>query len=111
MEHQDHQTRCIRTDRFKLIRNFASCRRLIVPSSRDRKAKVPLPFEELYDLQKDPNEFNDVAGDPAYDETRHDLNGRLWAFLERVNDPVLNGPMPHPYYEQSMARFRDAAGR
>ncbi|MBN1671506.1 MAG: sulfatase [Kiritimatiellae bacterium] len=108
MEHEAHQTRCVRTERFKLIRNFGSKRNPIVPCERGVKGKTPTPVEELYDLQADPNEFNDIAQDPAYAETKRGLNKRLWAFLERAHDPVLQGPMPHPYYEQAIADFRAA---
>ena len=31
------------------------------------------------------------------------LDGRLWAWLEEVGDPILKGTVPTPYYRRLMA--------
>jgi len=108
--------RAIRTDRFKYIRNFPdrdgrppSARpRLILPvdieQSLSRQALRRLgdphlqgrPEEELYDLDKDPDELHNVAGDPAYGSALSDLRSRLERWMERTADPLLKGPIPCP---------------
>ena len=35
------------------------------------------PAEELYDLQEDPHELNNLANDPAYSDILNDLRGKL----------------------------------
>ncbi len=44
------------------------------------------PMLELYDLQKDPDEFNNVATDPAYAGTLDDMKGRLSAWMHATYD-------------------------
>jgi len=45
------------------------------------------PEEELYDLREDPYHLNNVAGDPAYAETRRHLGDQLMSVLREQNDP------------------------
>ncbi|MCB1236989.1 MAG: hypothetical protein KDM91_18115, partial [Verrucomicrobiae bacterium] len=45
------------------------------------------PGEELYDLRKDPNQLNNVANDPAYDEARRDLRARVETWMRETGDP------------------------
>ncbi len=42
---------------------------------------------ELYDLETDPYETRNLAGNPAYAETLETLKDKLYAFQERTNDP------------------------
>ncbi len=49
------------------------------------------PAEELYDLQNDPHEMRDLAGDPAYAETKATVAAQLMAELERTKDPRVIG--------------------
>jgi len=97
-----YQGRCVRTDRHKLIRNF----------SIDRYYRKPVDFTdyddygvtpnlELYDLQNDPLEFNNLAEDPKYTETRRALEASLRRWLQDVGDPILRGPLRTPFYERS----------
>ncbi|MFD1142188.1 sulfatase [Larkinella insperata] len=48
---------------------------------------------ELYDLDKDPNEFNNLAGDEPYQEIEHQLKAQLqeWMILNRDYVPL---PIP-----------------
>ncbi|MCK5465679.1 MAG: DUF4976 domain-containing protein, partial [Bacteroidales bacterium] len=55
------------------------------------------PSEELYDLENDPYEINNLAGDPAYDEVLTSLRGRLYDWMDKTNDPVL---IPEPILEE-----------
>src|SRR5262249_4707114 len=54
---------------------------------RSLDAYLHRPHEELYDLEQDPNEVKNVAGDPAYAEVLKDLRGRLKDWQERTKDP------------------------
>jgi len=49
--------------------------------------------EELYDLEKDPAEINNLAGDHAYESVRVELEERLNAHLEREEDPFYSLPV------------------
>jgi N-sulfoglucosamine sulfohydrolase len=91
--------RCVRTDRYKLIRNFNKSDRYRLPSEADsstneaamRRSGKPRPFEELYDLKKDPNEFNNVAEDPAYAPVLEDLRQRLDKWMSDTGDFMRGG--------------------
>jgi N-sulfoglucosamine sulfohydrolase len=47
------------------------------------------PREELFDLDADPHELHNLAGDPAYANVLRDLRGRLRAWQRETNDPWL----------------------
>ncbi len=42
--------------------------------------------DEFYDLQADPHEMTNLDADPAYDEAKRDLVGRMWRFAYREQD-------------------------
>jgi len=60
------------------------------------------PAEELYDLEKDPDQLNNVADDPAYAEAKKRLAGELTAYLKKTGDPREHGAGDkfdkYPYY-------------
>jgi N-sulfoglucosamine sulfohydrolase len=59
------------------------------------------PAEELYDLNKDPDQLQNVASDPAYREVLETLSGRLMDELEKTDDPRLGDASrleQYPYY-------------
>jgi len=125
----DH-LRCVRTERFKYIRNFLPLRPLLQPNAyKDNKAiyqrlrelhaagELPeLPErllfaperapEELYDLQADLHETHNLAGDPAYADVLADLRGRLERWMEETND---HGRTPESaaMYDSDMAVYLD----
>jgi arylsulfatase A-like enzyme len=103
--------RCVRTDRYKYIYNFASVRpenycldiynTPMLHESLPLLARSPNRFDELYDLEKDPTESADVAESPEYAEVREDLAKRLVGWMADTNDPILNGPVASPrFYER-----------
>jgi arylsulfatase A-like enzyme len=49
------------------------------------------PAEELYDLQADPGQLNNVAGVPAYAEVLQSLSSRLLDELRATGDPRASG--------------------
>ncbi|HZT80274.1 MAG TPA: sulfatase/phosphatase domain-containing protein [Gemmataceae bacterium] len=54
---------------------------------RGMDAYLHRPKEELYDLEKDPHELRNVAGDPAYADVLNDLRRRLKDWQKKTNDP------------------------
>ncbi len=120
-EHQahalrDNTSRCIRTGRYKLIRNFDPGRTILKPIDVDPQAVAEhverprrngtRPFGQLFDLREDPWEERDLSGDPEYAEVFRDLSDRLWRWMEEVGDPVLDGPIVTPYYDRAMEDYR-----
>jgi arylsulfatase A-like enzyme len=104
--------RCIRTERHKFIRNFEASFAVEVPAdvqagpifrsnpprySRDRPSLV-----ELYDLIEDPLETNNLAGQAEVASVENELSDRLWQWMRDTNDPLLEGPIPSPYYRRAM---------
>jgi arylsulfatase A-like enzyme len=116
--------RCVRTERFKYIRNFHHLRPLLQPSGyKDAKPTVirlrelhaqgklsPLqeellfsptrPAEELYDVQADPFEIRNLAGDPQFRSTLETLRTRLDRWMAETRDP---GPESEKAYDASYA--------
>ncbi len=96
--------RCIRTARHKLIRNFLPGWPVQISgpyASRFGKEYVERHFSEerpeyeLYDLESDPWEKQNLAGADAYRGIEADLTQRLQQFLESTGDPILRGHIPH----------------
>jgi N-sulfoglucosamine sulfohydrolase len=60
------------------------------------------PGEELYDLKKDPEQLDNVAGRPEYAKTQKELSERLTQGLKRTQDPRVVGGAEkfdrYPYY-------------
>ena len=110
--------RSIRTDRWKYIRNFEAAAGIEIPmdiaGSRSYKAcagaLVPKhhPPAELYDLEADPIEQANIAGQPFIAETEADLHGRLVTWMHATADPLLDGPVPSPFYRDAQISMRAA---
>lgn len=49
--------------------------------------ETPRPAEELYDLRADPDEVNNLAGNPAFAAKRKELSGVLATWREQIHDP------------------------
>jgi arylsulfatase A-like enzyme len=89
--------RCVRTRRHKYIRNIAPGPAVFLPGDI-RKSPVgavlgdrhetPRPEEELYDLEKDPDEMVNLVGEPACEEVLDDMRRRLTRWLDATEDPV-----------------------
>lgn len=102
--------RCVRTARYKYIRNFMPERPYTQPN-RYIETSYPVlallkkqaaagtlnpvqslfmqphkPPEELYDLEKDPYEVNNLAGDPALQATLLELRGTLDHWMADTGD-------------------------
>ena len=97
--------RSVRTSRYKYIRRYlvrpgsVNCdasvsRSLLCQNGWDERSR---PSECLFDLMFDPQEANNLAGDPALAEVLADMRARLARWMQETNDPVLTGRIePRP---------------
>ena len=101
--------RFVRTERYKLIRNFGALRYPDPPiTSADEPPTLDVVPVELYDLDNDPNEFRNVADEPAFASIRLKLDTLLKNWLIEVDDPVLRGPTPTPAWRLAIADYANA---
>ncbi len=104
-----NEARAVRSNRHKLIRHFEVGREYPVPVDLSNPQRSqPRAFAQLFDMEKDPLEQNNLADDPALADVRRELETRLWSWLDEVNDPILEGPVRPPFYESAIADFRQA---
>jgi N-sulfoglucosamine sulfohydrolase len=104
--------RAIRTERFKYIRNFETCFLVEVPGDVQQGMIFPRhtalysssqhPPLELYDLETDPFELENLAGSRHFRQVEQRLDAQLWSWMERTSDPLLLGPVPSPSWQQAM---------
>ena len=105
--------RCIRTDRFKYIRNYDPGPLLALPTDIEASLTrrdmgddhlAARPEVELYDLRTDPLETENLAGQPNHADVEADLAARLKYFQEETDDPILRGPIQRPPGEAEIIR-------
>jgi arylsulfatase A-like enzyme len=120
--------RCVRTRRYKCIRNFfperphaqynqykdhkqimITMRELFAEGKLDAAQARPFlpsrPPEELYDLQEDPYELVNLADSPAHQGTLRRLRSKLEAWIEETGDL---GAIPEPELAE-LCRTHDSA--
>jgi len=105
--------RCLRTERHKLIVNFMFNKGFMDPSQQWRPRTITVkpadparsrhPLVELYDLDADLLEHNNLAEDPAHAATRRDLLDRLHRWMQETGDPLLEGVPTPPMHEEALA--------
>ncbi|MCL2742147.1 MAG: sulfatase [Oscillospiraceae bacterium] len=122
--HDDYDPmRSVRTERFHYIRSmregaerqwlphevpymnetFVSWHNELWPDCRP-----PRPREELFDVTADPDEFNDLSGDPAYDVVRAELAEKVERWMRETGDPVLgHGQGLIEAHRREFGAFRD----
>ncbi|HUW18838.1 MAG TPA: sulfatase-like hydrolase/transferase [Sedimentisphaerales bacterium] len=111
--------RCIRTERYKYIRNFYPNRPHLQPNRyKDNKEIIKTmrrlfaegkldhiqaglfsptrPTEELYDLEKDPHEISNLAGLAKYEAVLKQMRSRLKKWILQTGDV---GLIPEPELE------------
>ena len=96
--------RCIRTGTHKYIRNFGDRPLVYIPADiyvspsgeavRDEFYGTSRPEEELYDLEEDPLEMNNVIDGPEYADVADELRRRVQTWMEETNDFLLYGDCP-----------------
>jgi N-sulfoglucosamine sulfohydrolase len=104
--------RAIRTQRFKYIRNFWHLPEIYMsndvshsPSGEVVKNEFNRPgrdYEQLFDLEADPHERENVVSDPNYKEVATDLREQLREWMQTTEDPILDGPVPPGDFEKIM---------
>ena len=55
-----------------------------------------IPREQLFDLVFDPNEANNLVGDPGHQAILEELRGRLHDWMQETDDPLLAGHVDPP---------------
>ena len=110
--------RAVRTKTHKLILNFETGTRLDVPEDvrrgplyramLDSILQIKRPGVELYDLENDPNERNNLAGQEGVGGLEQALIENLAAWMRDTDDPLLQGPVPSPYYRRTVNLLRES---
>jgi hypothetical protein len=111
--------RAIRTERFKYVRNFDSAFLVEVPGDVEegaifrRYAELYHAFEdplaEMYDLESDPWEQHNLAGDSGMAEIERSLERQLRAWMFDSRDPLLDGAVTSPAHVASLSRLLSSA--
>jgi len=109
--------RCVRTTRYKCIRNYNDGPQLKLPVDIEVTATrrdmgdghlAPRPAVELYDLHSDPWEQQNLAGAEGHSEIESRMEAMLERLLQDTRDPVLRGPILRPEKEAGIvAGIRD----
>ncbi|MBA2274493.1 MAG: sulfatase [Actinobacteria bacterium] len=102
--------RAMRTERYKLIWNFESAFAVEVPgdvqrgavfrSSPTRYSRDRAHAVELYDLEEDPLERDNLMDDSRYAEQLEQMGAHLHRWMSETRDPLLTGPIPSPHYRR-----------
>ena len=110
--------RSVRSEKYHLIKNFDTSLKSgwtpeNVPEVKEKFKSYPSslfpggtePREEveLFDLEKDPYDWHNVAGDPALADVKEELLGALDRGMHDTDDPRLKGEIPnmlHPWPER-----------
>ena len=100
--------RCIRNHRYKYIHNYDAGPKLLLPTDIEQSLTrrdmgdehlEQRPPVELYDLQEDPWEMENLAGRPEQADVESDLASLLQNLMEETDDPILHGAIPRPQDE------------
>lgn len=114
ISHHDYYDprRCIRTARHKLIVNFSSAPFFMDPSQSWRPRSDTIvppnhalayhPCLELYDLEADPWELENLAESKEHAAVRDDLLSRLREHLVSTEDPLLQGAIAPPMHAKAL---------
>ena len=108
--------RAIRTNRYKLIVFFSAAPSYMPPtqswkprSSPKLPTHPPLSYHpdvELYDLDEDPSEHQNLAEETDYQQIKRRLLNRLFEHLSSIEDPILKGPVPSPSHSSAVQELR-----
>ncbi len=104
--------RCVRTRQFKYIFNFESVRpenycldiynKPVLLENLAALERSPARFDELYDLDADPQETKNLAEEPHMQAVRRRLAAALVTWMTDTSDPLLHGPVASPRFYQKL---------
>jgi hypothetical protein len=117
--------RCVRTERYKYIRNYYPNRAHTQPNRYKNNKEIMIrmrelyaegklpphqarvfwpyrPAEELYDLQADPSEMNNLADNRAHEDTLEHLRDKLDEWITKTRDL---GQFPEPVLDEMLQRY------
>ncbi|MCU4740614.1 sulfatase [Natronoglomus mannanivorans] len=110
--------RAVRTDRWKYVRNFWHLPLVymttdIYASAAGREFQEEYygeqrPYVELYDLESDPGEHENLADDPSFEDVRERLRDDLLEWMMETDDPLLEGPVLPSDWEEMHLPIGDA---
>lgn len=110
--------RSVRSDRYKLIINFANAPTPMDPSQSWFRRSAPRDLSgggirtnalvELYNLEADPDEHVNLASDEAYRLVSDELARAMLAWMRDVDDPLLAAGPRSPLHEAAL-RFLESA--
>ncbi len=108
---RDNASRTIITEKYQLIYYFSEGRSVKFPvdinpvefaAHRARcRTTGARPFIQLFDLENDPYELDNLSNDESYKEVIEELSTKLYNWMLDVNDPILKGPVASPYYKKA----------
>jgi len=110
--------RAVRTRKWKYIRNYSDDAIGLDQLAHKRWAHRlcdlqnhawlrPRSPEELYDLERDPNEQHNLAGDPAHEEPLHAMSEILNRHMRETDDPLLGREFARNYSAKDSRRSSD----
>jgi len=116
---RDNESRCVRTQRYKLVRYFQAGRcvkypidinpaRFALHTERAATTGEPRPYVQLFDVQNDPDQLSDIADEKENAAIVKSLSRKLHDWMVSVGDPLLKGPLQTPYYQRSVEAFKEA---
>ncbi|GKU84718.1 sulfatase [Niallia sp. NCCP-28] len=97
-----HPMRGIRTNQYKYVKNFADGPNIYMPFDAHKSLSgqevrkeyyVPNVPEELYDLEKDPLEKNNIINEASYSLIAEELRKKVENWMIQTKDPLLKGPV------------------
>jgi len=98
--------RCVRTRRWKYIRNYDDRHRPVLSNIDNGLSKSFLhengwadchvSEEQLFDLVFDPHEANNLIAQPDLREVADEMRARLDQWMMETDDPILQGAIPCP---------------
>lgn len=103
--------RAIRTEHYKYIVNFELGQRYELTNSPSyricctgRPYTGTQPMFELYDLEADPWEMNNLSEKAEYLAIEKELDRKLKNFMRESGDPLVNGPLVTKWYRKAVSR-------
>ncbi|MFJ5957018.1 sulfatase [Paenarthrobacter sp. NPDC092416] len=110
--------RSARTSTHKLIVNFSNAPRAMDPTQSWIHRSLPAdlggptigtsPAVELYDLTTDPEELDNIAGNPDQSEIFLDLSAALFDWMRECGDPLLTAPAAASRHQLALSAIQEA---